>query len=55
MEKIGNKNDEHSFLDHLEILRWHLIRITIGIFVTGAAGKTIRWVAEIETSEINIV
>ena len=27
----------------------------IGIFVTGAAGKTIRWVAEIETSEINIV
>ena len=35
MEKIGNKNDEHSFLDHLEILRWHLIRITIGIFVTG--------------------
>ena len=27
----------------------------IGIFVTGVAGKTIRWVAEIETSEINIV
>ena len=26
----------------------------IGIFVTGAAGKTIRWVAEIETSEVNI-
>ena len=27
----------------------------IGIFVTGASGKTIRWVAEIETSEVNIV
>jgi hypothetical protein len=27
----------------------------IGIFVTGAVGKTIRWVAEIETSEVNIV
>ena len=26
----------------------------IGIFVTGATGKTIRWVAEIETSEVNI-
>ena len=26
----------------------------IGIFVTGATGKTICWVAEIETSEVNI-
>ena len=25
--------DEMSFLDHLEVLRWHLIRATIGVFI----------------------
>ncbi len=25
--------DEMSFLDHLEVLRWHLVRATISIFV----------------------
>ena len=30
MKQIGQ---DQSFLDHLEILRWHLIRSTISIFV----------------------
>ncbi|WP_047547820.1 twin-arginine translocase subunit TatC [Psychroserpens sp. Hel_I_66] len=28
-----NKTDEMSFLDHLEDLRWHLIRITLSILI----------------------
>lgn len=32
MRKIGEKK-EHSFLDHLEILRWHLIRSSVAILV----------------------
>ena len=33
------EEDEHkmSFLDHLEILRWHLVRIVIAIFICAAA------------------
>lgn len=31
---MGKKNqDEMSFLEHLEILRWHLVRAILGIFV----------------------
>ena len=26
MEKIGEEKQEQSFLEHLEVLRWHLIR-----------------------------
>ena len=26
MGKIGEEKQEQSFLDHLEVLRWHLIR-----------------------------
>ncbi|MCA0131956.1 twin-arginine translocase subunit TatC [Winogradskyella alexanderae] len=33
---MANKNiDEMSFLDHLEDLRWHLIRATLGIVIAG--------------------
>ena len=32
MRKIGEEK-EHSFLDHLEILRWHLIRSAAAILV----------------------
>lgn len=32
MKKIGEEK-EHSFLDHLEILRWHLIRSAVAILV----------------------
>ena len=31
---MGKKNtDEMSFLDHIEDLRWHLIRITLSILI----------------------
>lgn len=35
MKQIDNKDteDQMSFLDHLEILRWHLIRSCIAVFV----------------------
>ena len=29
------KNDEMSFLDHLEVLRWHLIRSTMAVIFIG--------------------
>ena len=33
---MAKKNvDEMSFLDHLEDLRWHLIRITIAVILAG--------------------
>ena len=33
---MATKNvDEMSFLDHLEDLRWHLIRITIAVILAG--------------------
>ncbi|HAV54423.1 MAG TPA: twin-arginine translocase subunit TatC, partial [Aequorivita sp.] len=33
MKKIGSPEKEMSFLDHLEELRWHLIRSTIAVVV----------------------
>jgi len=38
--QIGEAEDEMSFLDHLEILRWHLIRSTLAIMI-GAIGAFI--------------
>ena len=36
MAKNKNANpDEMSFLDHLEELRWHLIRATLAIVIVG--------------------
>jgi len=35
MKKSAEKETEMSFLDHLEILRWHLIRSTIVVFSIG--------------------
>lgn len=35
-EKIGTPADEMSFLDHLEVLRWHLIRSTLAIVILGS-------------------
>ena len=34
MKKNKNVN-EMSFLDHLEELRWHLIRATMGVLIIG--------------------
>lgn len=34
MKKLG---DEMSFLDHLEVLRWHLIRMTLAVVIGGTA------------------
>jgi len=33
MAKVQNHNDEMSFLDHLEDLRWHLIRATLAVII----------------------
>ena len=33
MKKIGSPEKEMSFLDHLEELRWHLIRSTIAVVI----------------------
>lgn len=35
MEKVNKNPNEMSFLDHLEELRWHLIRSTLAIVVIG--------------------
>lgn len=35
MGKSKSANDEMSFLDHLEDLRWHLIRATLAIVIAG--------------------
>ncbi len=35
-KKIGKSPDEMSFLDHLEELRWHLIRSTIAVVIIGS-------------------
>ncbi|MGC4233935.1 MAG: twin-arginine translocase subunit TatC [Niabella sp.] len=32
-EKRNNGNDEMSFIDHLEVLRWHLVRSVIAVVV----------------------
>lgn len=36
MKQIGTPEPEMSFLDHLEDLRWHLIRAVIAIVVAGS-------------------
>ena len=36
MAKAAKNSDEMSFLDHLEELRWHLIRATIAIVLIGS-------------------
>ncbi len=33
MKEIGEEKEEQSFLDHLEVLRWHLIRSAAAILV----------------------
>ena len=33
MKKIGSPEKEMSFLDHLEELRWHLIRSTLAVVI----------------------
>ncbi|NJW54023.1 twin-arginine translocase subunit TatC [Salinimicrobium oceani] len=37
MAKVQKSADEMSFLDHLEDLRWHLIRATLAVVVAGTA------------------
>ena len=34
MKNIGEEKNELSFLDHLEVLRWHLIRSSFAIFIS---------------------
>lgn len=36
MKKIASPQDEMSFLDHLEDLRWHLIRATLAIVIAAS-------------------
>ena len=33
MEKIGEEKQEQSFLEHLEVLRWHLIRSSAAVLL----------------------
>jgi sec-independent protein translocase protein TatC len=33
MKQIGEEKEEQSFLDHLEVLRWHLIRSAIAVLL----------------------
>ena len=35
MAKVANDPNEMSFLDHLEELRWHLIRSTLAVVIVG--------------------
>ncbi|WP_029033342.1 twin-arginine translocase subunit TatC [Salinimicrobium terrae] len=37
MAKVVKSADEMSFLDHLEDLRWHLIRATLAVVIAGSA------------------
>ncbi len=37
MTKVEKTADEMSFLDHLEDLRWHLIRATLAVVIAGTA------------------
>lgn len=37
MAKVERSADEMSFLDHLEELRWHLIRATLAVVIAGTA------------------
>ncbi|MDR9457797.1 MAG: twin-arginine translocase subunit TatC [Salegentibacter sp.] len=36
MKQLGTPQDEMSFLDHLEDLRWHLIRATLAVVIAGS-------------------
>src|SRR5690606_17366755 len=40
MAKKSSENQEMSFLDHLEELRWHLIRSTIAVVIIGIVAFT---------------
>lgn len=42
MAKVAKNSDEMSFLDHLEELRWHLIRATIAIVLIGCVAFFMR-------------
>lgn len=43
MAKTTNKNpQEMSFLDHLEVLRWHLIRSTLAVVIVGTVAFIFR-------------
>lgn len=46
---MANKNpNEMSFLDHLEELRWHLIRITLSIVIAGTGAFIFsRWIFDV--------
>ncbi|MBT8185405.1 MAG: twin-arginine translocase subunit TatC, partial [Eudoraea sp.] len=35
MAKVKKDPNEMSFLDHLEVLRWHLIRSTLAVVIIG--------------------
>ena len=35
-KKVENNYKQMSFLDHLEELRWHLIRATLSVLICGA-------------------
>ncbi|MFD2585739.1 twin-arginine translocase subunit TatC [Croceitalea marina] len=42
MAKVVKSPDEMSFLDHLEELRWHLIRSTLAVVIVGCVAFTMR-------------
>ena len=42
MAKAIKSPDEMSFLDHLEELRWHLIRSTLAVVIVGCIAFTMR-------------
>ena len=42
MAKVAKSPDEMSFLDHLEELRWHLIRSTLAVVIVGCVAFTMR-------------
>ncbi|WP_350292287.1 twin-arginine translocase subunit TatC [uncultured Croceitalea sp.] len=42
MAKVTKSPDEMSFLDHLEELRWHLIRSTLAVVIIGCVAFTMR-------------
>ena len=51
MEKIGEEKKEQSFLDHLEVLRWHLIRSSSACkeIHTGIEQGFVKWSGEFTT------
>lgn len=42
MAKVAQDPNEMSFLDHLEVLRWHLIRSTLAIVIIGCVAFVMR-------------